>query len=377
MIEPQIYLRSQAEIYLIEPFIYLLRSIFIRDHIAEVLMPALHSSPFVLNSFLSEFSPLLISRGGELQSVCASAGLTPHEVTGANQLIPFDRFIALLEAASDSLGADDFALMLASRQDLRALGPVSLMLRDCETVSQAISVTVSQLTLLVSGISMAERLHADEFIVEIDVHLPGLKYRRQFRDYLVGSTLMVVRNLSGLTRQLHQCQLYGHPQTPTEQAELTAFLGCTPDFGTQRIVLHFPASLGLSPLAPSAIRNPRVASDMASARRHLEASIQSALTYLLVSGASNVQTVASLLGYSERTLRRRLTQHGLSYQGILDAFRLDQANKYLSSTHYRMSDIASLLGFANQSAFSRFYLNSTGLTPSRYRAGLLSNTSPE
>ena len=340
-------------------------------------MSSLHSSPYVLNSFLSEFSSLLVSRDGDLKKVCAIAGLTQHEVTGANQLIPFDRFIALLEAASVTLDANDFAMMLAARQDLRTLGPVSLMLRDCATVGQALAVTVSQLSLLVSGITIRTRECEDDFIVEIDVYLPELKFKRQFRDYLVGSTLIVVRSLSDASWPLRRCQLYGHPQTPTEQAELAGFLGCRPEFGAENISLHFPASLSASPLAQAAIRNPRVGNDVATARTHLESSIQSALSYLLVSGTSNIDTVASLLGYSERTLRRRLTQHGLSYQGILDAFRLDQANKYLSSTHYRMSDIANLLGFANQSAFSRFYLRSTGLSPSRYRAGLVSHVSPK
>lgn len=338
-------------------------------------MSSLHSSPYVLNSFLSEFSPLLVSRGGELKQVCAMAGLTQHEVTGANQLIPFDRFIALLEAASVTLGMNDFALMLAARQDLRALGPVSYMLRDCETVGHAISVTVSQLNLLVSGIAISTRECDDDFIVDIDIYLPELKFKRPFRDYLVGSTLMVIRKLSDLSWQLRRCQLYGHPQTPSEQTELAGFLGCRPEFGAEKMTLRFPATLSASPLAQAAIRNPRVGGDVATARTHLESSIQSALSYLLVSGTSRIDTVASLLGYSERTLRRRLTQYGLSYQGILDAFRLDQANKYLSSTHYRMSDIANLLGFANQSAFSRFYLRSTGLSPSRYRAGLVSNVS--
>ena len=334
-------------------------------------MSSLHASPFVLNSFLSEFSPLLVSRGGDLPEICHQAGLTPHEVTGANQLIPFDRFIALLEAAACALKADDFALKLAARQDLRALGPVAFMLRDCQTVGQALSVTVSQLALLVSGISIATRADKDAFIVEIDVHLPQLKFKRQFRDYLVGSTLMTVRTLSGRSHQLQHCQLYGQRQSSTEQAELAEYLGCIPQFGAEKIVLSFPGALAASPLLQSAMRNPHVGGGIATARKDLESSIQSALSYLLVSGTSSAGSVASLLGYSERTLRRRLKQLGLSYQRILDAFRLDQANTYLSSTHYRMSDIASLLGFANQSAFSRFYQRATGLTPSRYRAGLV------
>lgn len=343
-------------------------------------MTSIHASPFVLNSFLSGFSPLLVSRGGDLQDICHRAGLTQHEVTGANQLIPFDRFIDLLEAAASILKVDDFALRLAARQDLCALGPVALMLGNCKTVSEAISVTVSQLTLLVSGISIASQCHKDAFIIEIDVHLPRLKYRRQFRDYLLGSTVMTVRTLSGAAHKLQQCQLYGHRQMPTEQAELTEYLGCIPQFGSDKIVLSFPAALSAAPLAQSAIRKPYIGGDMfggdiASARKDLESSIQSALTYLLVGGTPRAGSVASLLGYSERTLRRRLKQLGLSYQRILDALRLEQANKYLSSTHYRMSDIANLLGFANQSAFSRFYLHSTGLSPSQYRAGLVKTTS--
>ncbi|MBZ0334003.1 AraC family transcriptional regulator [Marinobacter sp. AL4B] len=330
----------------------------------------IHNSPYVLNSFLNQFPQLVVSRGGDLKSLCARSGLSLQDVTGQNQLIPFDRFIHLLEEAATTLNAPDFALLLASRQDLRALGPVSLMLKNCDTVADAFLATTGHLNLLVSGIEISASESGSQFLVRIDVNLPGLRQRRQFQDYLVGSALMVLRQLHGTAFTLNGCHLLAAPAGPTNVAELSEYLGCEPRFGSHNILLYVPQAIMRSPLSPYAAPATPFAADVSSARQVVEKSIADALMYLFVESKPSIVQVASLLGYSERTLRRRLSELSLSYADILDAVRLEQANKYLKSTHYRISDIANLLGYANQSAFTRSYVRCTGLTPSEYRTGL-------
>jgi len=76
--------------------------------------------------------------------------------------------------------------------------------------------------------------------------------------------------------------------------------------------------------------------------------------------------VAQQMHISERTLQRHLKQHALNFQEIVDEFRLQQSQLYLKQSR-RLSEIAELLGYADQSAFGRAFKRWTGETPKQFR----------
>ena len=71
--------------------------------------------------------------------------------------------------------------------------------------------------------------------------------------------------------------------------------------------------------------------------------------------------VAQQMHISDRTLQRHLKQHALNFQEIVDEFRLQQSQLYLKQSR-RLSEIAELLGYADQSAFGRAFKRWTGNT---------------
>ena len=68
-----------------------------------------------------------------------------------------------------------------------------------------------------------------------------------------------------------------------------------------------------------------------------------------------------------RTLQRRLTERGLSFQSVVDMARHDLARRLLSETQYSLAEIAFLTGFAEQSGFTRAFKRWAGQTPRSYR----------
>lgn len=334
-------------------------------------MAILHNSPCLLNSFLDQFPQLVMSRGADLAKLSQLAGLSVVEITGPTQLIAFDRFIDLLEISAAELKIDDLALQLASRQDLRALGPVSIMIGRCKDSDEAMLTVFKYLRLIVSGVTMEAKLDEDSIIIEIDTHLPALQVRPQFQDYLVASTVMVLRCLHGAWFPIQRCQLYQQEPGYSKRRALSDYLGCQPQFGRRPTRLVVNQDFLSKPLNVRSLQTPNISSDIQAARVNLEQSVTDALLYIMLTGKPSIEQIAPLLGYSPRTLRRRLAELGLSFSDILDATRITQANKYLQSTHYRLADIASLLGFTNQSAFTRSYLRCSGITPSQYRKSLI------
>jgi AraC-like DNA-binding protein len=72
--------------------------------------------------------------------------------------------------------------------------------------------------------------------------------------------------------------------------------------------------------------------------------------------------IARRLGVSQRTFARRLSSEGLTFSGILEAFRSDLAQRYLTDKGLSISQIAWLLGYREVSALSHAFKRWTGET---------------
>ena len=98
------------------------------------------------------------------------------------------------------------------------------------------------------------------------------------------------------------------------------------------------------------------------------ASMVAAVGRLLVDGYPTIDRTAQLLGLSVRTLQRRLRDAGISYREVVQTCRFEQACGLLADSTLGVSEIASRLGYADPSSFSRFFLRLSGTSPRAYRA---------
>lgn len=78
--------------------------------------------------------------------------------------------------------------------------------------------------------------------------------------------------------------------------------------------------------------------------------------------------MASSLNLSERSLRRKLAQEGLSFRGLLDEARKAMALERMACARWSLTDIASQTGFSDVRAFSRAFKRWTGKSPSALKA---------
>jgi AraC-like DNA-binding protein len=96
--------------------------------------------------------------------------------------------------------------------------------------------------------------------------------------------------------------------------------------------------------------------------------VHSALLELLPSGTASVEAVRKKLGTSARTLQRRLSEEGETFQTILNRTREALAHNYLKRPELTATEISFLLGYEDPSSFFRAFASWTGTTPERARA---------
>jgi AraC-like DNA-binding protein len=100
----------------------------------------------------------------------------------------------------------------------------------------------------------------------------------------------------------------------------------------------------------------------------LVASLRERIRASLADGEAAAPRLARALGMSSRTLQRRLTELGTSFQAILDEVRHELALHYLEDPKLRLSEVAFLLGYSEFRAFLRAFKRWTGTTPGNLRA---------
>lgn len=106
----------------------------------------------------------------------------------------------------------------------------------------------------------------------------------------------------------------------------------------------------------------------------LEQDVRRVVTTLLSEGVPTLSLIAAELGIGTRTLQRRLSDDGLSFQVLVDRARKDLARRLLRETSYSLAEIAFLTGFAEQSGFSRAFKRWSGQTPRSYRLNVFHST---
>jgi AraC-like DNA-binding protein len=102
-------------------------------------------------------------------------------------------------------------------------------------------------------------------------------------------------------------------------------------------------------------------------KTNVVARCRASLMEQLSSGELSEEEMAQQLHMSRRTLQRKLADAETTYQQLVDETRHDLALRYIENPHHSITDITFMLGFSQQSAFTRAFRRWTGFAPSEYR----------
>jgi len=144
-------------------------------------------------------------------------------------------------------------------------------------------------------------------------------------------------------------------------------------FGAEKSSLVFDRQALEQPL-PGRISDLNLASDRVL-ESYIEAldpdavstEVRKLLLGMLPSGNASQEEVARRMHMSRSTLHRRLRDENTSYKDLLDNTRRTLALEYVQEREHSLSYIAFLLGFSDQSNFSRAFRRWTGKSPRSFR----------
>jgi AraC-like DNA-binding protein len=95
--------------------------------------------------------------------------------------------------------------------------------------------------------------------------------------------------------------------------------------------------------------------------------VRSVLSNQLTTGDMRIAVAARRLATTPRTLQRRLSRAGTSFEAVCDDARRQAADAYLADTTLTIAEVTYLLGYSEPTAFHRAFRRWYGITPQAYR----------
>ena len=106
----------------------------------------------------------------------------------------------------------------------------------------------------------------------------------------------------------------------------------------------------------------------ALASKSISEQVRGVLKRLLAGRRPGIENVASELRLSSRTLQRRLTEAGVTFQQLMQEARRELARHYLLHSSLELNQTAYLLGYEDAHSFFRAFHGWEGSSPGQWRA---------
>lgn len=298
------------------------------------------------------------------------AGIPPETLDDPEKRLPASAVIGLVDGSAELSGCDSFGLQMAETRTFASLGPLSLLLERLPNVREVMRAAIDFQHHMndVTEISLEDA--GDTCLIRFDL-APGY-WSVQVFDYTVAFAYRVLTAASG-GRWRPDCVhlVRKAPENPAPWRRVYAVpieFGATFNgFSNSRSVMLVPNPLADEAMARHARQMLHLV-PVQSVHQGLGDRVRRSITLLLPSGRATIDQVAAQLGLSARSLQRRLDDEGHQFAELLAEVRRELATAYLANSAHPVTTVASLLGYASPSSFTRWFTAEHGMAPQAWRA---------
>jgi len=326
--------------------------------------------PCIRSATLDGFVELARSLGLDPARQAAKAGLDMADLVVPDRWIPAAAAAWLLEMSAMDSGRDDVGLTLSERRRLTTLGPLSVVLREEPDLRSALLLLIRYEYSYSEAISLELSEANGLATMRVWLGFGEPAPTRQGLELAVASLVGVIRAIIGPDWQAQAvCLSHSAPERIDTHRRLLGprlrfeheFTGLVFRAGEldDANMLADPLMRPYLPQLLQVVPLPRAQTVVDQVRELVET--------LLPVGRASMRQVAHSLGLTSRTLRRRLETEKETYSSIVDDARTTLAERYLGNDRLSLTDVSYQLGFGAPSAFSRWFRDRFGISPTEWR----------
>lgn len=284
--------------------------------------------------------------------------------------MPLTEWITLLRMIAEEDDRPALGLAIGQRVQPRHAGVMGYLGLSCETMGEALLRFERYHRLVYDGNPIDINISPDSVSISWGV---AHGYPGQLADETaIAAFATITRMLVDAPVLARRVEFVNAP--PSNLQPYTDFFQCPVTFGHARTTVVFSADYLMLPIRFGDTGLRALLEQQAEALLRtlpdndvFERDLRQALVKCLHGGEPTLEVVASALHVSARTLQRHLTGRGLQFHVLLKTIRLELARDYMSNPNLSLTEIALLLGYSEQSAFTRAFKRWTGQTPKMAR----------
>jgi AraC-like DNA-binding protein len=320
----------------------------------------------------------------EVRALLADHGLEPDLPGAADQFVPLSTVAQVLERAALLADRPCLGVEYAQAFPIGGAGSLGFLLTHAPTVREAIDNLIRYIHAFTTPMYIAFVAENGIGYVEWKFPIEFTTGMPQYVSFAVATIILRLRHVAGSDWSPLQLDLI-HPALP-EPAIWRPIFGPRVRFDAA----HNRMWIDATTLAkrndgsnPHLYRTARAAGDaelartpepLAAAQAGVVARLRSFLSTSMEQGIVDLDGVANGLGLEPRQLQYDLEQWGTSFSDELNTTRRLRAEHLLATTDRSMTAIASALGFAELSSFTRACRVAWfGMSPSKFRARVRSD----
>lgn len=326
----------------------------------------MHSEEILIRAgIFAGFAGYLAGRG--LTSDVGLSALRDFE-----QELPMTEVEAVFARASAALGDPCLGLHWAEAYPLGASGVYGYLLKNTETLGDALAVVERYLALFARPVRVSVTQGRDVSMLAWHTDRKTAAAAPQTLTFSVALTVLRLAAVAGSDWRPRAVHLIIDPLPCTET--LTRIFGPNVVFGSETNTVVVDAAYLTCGPAKTDRRLFSLIKELgdrmlAEQPRQDEAVslVQKEIVDRLETGDLSLDVIADALCLPPRTLQAKLAQAGTSFEAVLNDTRAAFARHYLVDTQVPLTEIAMLLGFSELSAFTRAAQRWFGMAPSAYR----------
>ncbi len=312
----------------------------------------------------------LVGRFGvTAEELLEGSGLVEAELDLPQVRLSTQTLTSLSERARRLTGEPGIGFYLGLQKRLTMYGFVGFAAMSASTLREAIALFVRFSPAVSTALTLDLLVNGDTATLSMEEHVD----LGSAHDIALFSLLVGMRTLtSAMTGRESGAGSTDIPLARPDYFERFAHLLPNARFDMPRAAFHFSASdLDLPLVAPdrAALRLARDECERQLSALGFDRTLAARVRKLAVTaeGFRRIDDVARELHISTRTLKRRLTEEGVSYTEVIDRERHARAQELLRDADLTLEDIAHRLDYSTLANFVRAFRRWTSETPAQYR----------
>lgn len=326
--------------------------------------------PRVRLATIRHLVPVLQDLGFDAGQVLSEAGFDVSLFDDPDNWMSFPARNRCIARAVERTGCRHLGLLVGQRNDLRSLGLIGLLAKYSPDAGTALRSLVRHFDLHARGAVLTLGAQGRIATFGFESFVPAVEANDQVEDAALASAFNILRALCGPGWSATEVR-FAH-RKPDDVRPFRAFFGAPLLFDDEQNAVVFQ-SHWLQHRLPEAdpdlhaLLATRVESLQGPCGERFPDQVRGILRTALLTEHGSADHIAAVLSMHSRTLNRRLAVAGTSFRKLVEESRFAIACQLLKDTDANVNHVATVLNYADSSAFTRAFRRWAGTTPVAWR----------